>query len=94
MRLVLAKLLAAMLAVAPLQCHAKGAPAFVDDRWNPAHVQSLPPLLRARLQSAQSICGPILEAEHFIATYIRASRAEYAILSEMSTDLFIHCFRY
>lgn len=80
MRRFLANLAAAMLAAAPLQGHARGAPAFVDDRWNPAHVQALRPMLRARLQAAQSICGPLLEAEHFIATYIRAGKAEYAIL--------------
>lgn len=59
---------------------AKGAPAFVDDRWNPAHVSALPPLLRIRLEALLSICGPLLEAEHSIATYIRAKDTEYAVL--------------
>lgn len=80
MRRVLESLVAAMLVATPLQGHAMGAPAFVDDRWNPAHVQALPPFLRARLQEAAPMCGPLLEAEHYIATYIRAGKAEYAIL--------------
>lgn len=59
--------------------HAKGAPAFTDDRWNPAHVDKLSPVLRTRLQAAAPVCGPA-EAEHFIVTYIQAEKAEYAML--------------
>lgn len=56
------------------------APAYTDDRWNPAHYNSLSAPLRARLREVSLLCGPPLEAEHHIATYIQANGAEYAIL--------------
>lgn len=72
--------LTAFMILISVHAHAKGAPAFTDDRWNPAHVNSLAPVLKARLKAMSPVCGPLLEAEHMIATYIRAGDAEYTIL--------------
>lgn len=56
------------------------APAYTDDRWNPAHLNSLSAPLKARLLQIAPICGSPVEAEHYIGTYIQANGAEYAIL--------------
>ena len=72
--------LAVFMGLIGVHADAKSAPAFTDDRWNPAHVSNLAPVLKARLKAMSPVCGPLLEAEHMIGTYIHAGQAEYTIL--------------
>jgi hypothetical protein len=48
--------------------HGAGGPAR-EDRWNPQHINGLPPEIRNAIASYARICGVPLAAEHQFALY-------------------------
>ena len=60
-------------------------PAFshsgvAQDRWNPAHLQSLPPEIRVIVQKWEAACGGSLAAAQQFALYLSVPGAEFVAL--------------
>lgn len=74
-----------MIAVALLCLTGVLRPAFshsgvARDRWNPAHLQNLPPGIRVIVQKWEAACGGSLAAAQQFALYLTVPGAEFVAL--------------
>jgi len=51
-----------------------------ENRWNPAHLQNLPPGLRASVQKWEAACGGSLAAAQQFALYLTVPGAQFVAL--------------
>jgi hypothetical protein len=67
------------IALSPIPADARGGmPA--ENRWNPQHIDSLPPEIRNAIARYAQVCGGSLAAEHMFATYFQKGTARLIAL--------------
>jgi len=53
---------------------------LAENRWNPAHLQNLPPEIRASVQKWEAACGGSLAAAQQFALYLTVPGAQFVAL--------------
>lgn len=70
----------ALTALAGLPQSASSHSGVAENRWNPAHLQNLPPGIRANVQKWEAACGGSLAAAQQFALYLTVPGAQFVAL--------------